>query len=246
MNIKMNYVGISTFVLTIDDKFRIGVDPALKNKEETKKRLVDPVYNEDTFKNINLWLVTHSHVEHLDQKGIDVIEKDTPFYAPSIVKDIALKNELNYTQMYLGVPKSIEFEDYNIVIQPMPAFKATGLIGKMIKQGMGYRITILKDDEEYNIYITGNIVLTDELITMFTNNCKGGANVFIPFLGATKYFNKRVTLNIKETREIAKYIHAKNTIAIHIDDCTHYNSDREEVKKYFNAPLPGEEINLEV
>ncbi len=71
MKIEMNYVGIAKFTLKIDKKFKIGIDPSLLPSKDVEKRLIDPAYEKNTFENINLWLLTHSHWDHIDKMGIE-------------------------------------------------------------------------------------------------------------------------------------------------------------------------------
>jgi len=83
MQTLFNWPGGATFVLTIGN-LKIACDPVLCSKGTVQdffwfksERLEQPVYSEDTFRDVDLWLITHKHLDHLDDKGLEQIKPKT-------------------------------------------------------------------------------------------------------------------------------------------------------------------------
>lgn len=76
MSISFTYCGVACGVISIDDKFYIGIDPDLSPKG-TKVQFKgfisekhNDVHNDTTLLNkVNIWLITHNHQDHLDDIG---------------------------------------------------------------------------------------------------------------------------------------------------------------------------------
>jgi N-acyl-phosphatidylethanolamine-hydrolysing phospholipase D len=82
MEILFHWIGGATFVMTIGN-LNIACDPVLCERGKIQdyfwfksKRLEEPMYDEKTFSNIDLWLITHNHEDHLDSIGLSKIESD--------------------------------------------------------------------------------------------------------------------------------------------------------------------------
>jgi N-acyl-phosphatidylethanolamine-hydrolysing phospholipase D len=83
MKISFKWIGGATWILQIDN-LKIACDPVLCEEGHIQdykyfktKRLNNPVYDKADFKNINLWLLTHNHEDHIDPPGFKMINKDS-------------------------------------------------------------------------------------------------------------------------------------------------------------------------
>ncbi|HVN70663.1 MAG TPA: MBL fold metallo-hydrolase, partial [Desulfomonilia bacterium] len=80
-NLSFKWVGAATWVLAVDD-VKIACDPVLCPKDTVQnyalgmkgKRRTEPAYVDKDFQNVDLWLITHNHEDHLDQRGLMVID----------------------------------------------------------------------------------------------------------------------------------------------------------------------------
>ena len=82
MKLELNVVGGATWVLNVDNKFKIACDPVLAPigteysfKFFKSERIKAPIYDDSTFENVKIWLVTHNHADHIDEWGIKRIIK---------------------------------------------------------------------------------------------------------------------------------------------------------------------------
>jgi L-ascorbate metabolism protein UlaG (beta-lactamase superfamily) len=79
MEVEFQSIGGATFVITIGD-LKIACDPVLCAKGTIldffwfkSRRVESPVFDNTTFKDVDLWLITHNHADHLDDAGLSVI-----------------------------------------------------------------------------------------------------------------------------------------------------------------------------
>lgn len=79
----INWIGGATFILSIGN-LNIAVDPVLCQKGTVQdyfwfksERIEQPVYSEGDFENIDLWLITHNHEDHLDSIGLSKISSSS-------------------------------------------------------------------------------------------------------------------------------------------------------------------------
>ena len=85
MKISIFNVGGACCLLRIDDTLTIGIDPFLspagtvtEGRFMTSKRLSSPAYIEEDWRAVDLWLITHGHFDHLDDKGLRCVSRTVP------------------------------------------------------------------------------------------------------------------------------------------------------------------------
>ena len=76
MKVELCWVGAASIIIKINDELKIGLDPALIKKNEIihfkkfeSQRLIAPVYKKEDFNDVDIWLLTHGHLDHIDIVG---------------------------------------------------------------------------------------------------------------------------------------------------------------------------------
>ena len=218
MSISFTYCGVACGVISIDDKFYIGIDPDLspKGTKVQFKGFVsekqNDVYNDTTLLNkVNIWLITHNHQDHLDDIGRNYMrEKIVISPNEKIIKDLLCSNSiiLNWND-----EKKFTIDEYQITIKAIPAYHASNFIMQVIIGKVnGYQISIIGPSETKVLYFTSD-------------------TIFYPKLGAVKSesFGGPFTMNLKMLNQLTNLLHPKNTYPIHIDDYSHYQTTKKEV-----------------
>ena len=97
MSILFTYCGVACGVISVDDKFHIGIDPDLSPKGTlvqfngfVSKKQTDVNNDKKLLDNVNIWLITHGHQDHLDEVGKGYL-KDKTVITPNrkITKDLS-------------------------------------------------------------------------------------------------------------------------------------------------------------
>ena len=101
MEIIFYWIGGATFILSIGD-LNIAVDPVLCEKGTVQdyfwfksKRIEQPIYTEKDFENIDLWLITHNHEDHLDSIGLSKISNSSKIISNKNSSKILQENGKN-------------------------------------------------------------------------------------------------------------------------------------------------------
>jgi L-ascorbate metabolism protein UlaG (beta-lactamase superfamily) len=254
MKLKFYQVGNSTYTLSIDDTVKIGLDPALEGAGTSLgfgiTRKTEPVYTNETFNNVDFWLITHLHGDHIDDLGMSKMEKKLPIIThTNYVKKFKKNNFTSVIGLAWQEVTEIKVQDYIIQIKAIPAYHGhSKLVVGLMKKVNGYMIKIMHKSESKLIYI-GSDTVFNELV----KNALGkmdNIDLFIATAGEAKaplpVTKKPITMTIQEVEEFSNWLNAKKTIISHIDDYSHFRSKREDIKAEFIAPLNGEEINIEL
>lgn len=236
MNIKFELVGISNFILDIDGKFKIGCDPILA-AEGTKydvqgftlERVKGPVYDENTFNNVKIWLLTHLHPDHLDELGFSKIESDSYVVSNKNCEPVvANHNKLTYLEW--KETTTFEIDGYKINITAVPAFHGMDESAIQIMGNVnGYLVELNHENETKTIYMTSDTVFKDEVIEFLKNK---KIDILIPNLGAiySTMQGGPFTMNISMLNQFINKLNPKLTLPIHINDFAHYETSFDEVK----------------
>ena len=86
MSISFTYCGVACGVISVDDKFYIGIDPDLSSKGTlvqfngfVSKKQTDVNNDKKLLDTVNIWLITHGHQDHLDEVGKGYLKDKTVF-----------------------------------------------------------------------------------------------------------------------------------------------------------------------
>lgn len=242
MEIAMNLVGNATFTITIDNTVKFAIDPALDVEGSPLGfgiyRKKGPVYNENTFEDIDFWLLTHAHLDHIDAPGVKVIEENTPIIAaPSCQKTLQKFNINNNHVEYLDWQEQIRFEkgDYTVDIIAIPAYHGYGkLVVKLMTRVNGYVLRIKKGSNEKVMYITSDTVYNQQVVAAL----KGvQADILIANLGEAKaplpVTRKPITMDLQSLQQFAQLTKAKFVLPLHIDDYSHFQTNKKQVEAVY-------------
>ena len=239
MKIKFKWIGGATFILTINDKLKIAVDPVLCKKGSVQdyfwfksKRLENPVYDESDFSNIDLWLITHNHEDHLDDIGMTQIKNESTIISNknSIkkLKKNGIKNPvlLNWKQSVI-----YKIKDLKIEIEAIPAIHGINPLSALLAGKVnGYFLTVSSKNEIFRIYITGDTVYKNKIIHTLKNK---EVDLMIPNMGAAKQGSwiMTLTLNTKMLKKMISKLQPKLIIPVHYGTFEHYVEPVEKIKK---------------
>lgn len=237
MNIEFKWVGGATWIMNIQG-LKIACDPVLcpagtiqDYKVFKTKRLNDPIFTEDDFEDIDLWLITHGHEDHLDKPGLSRIKQGS--------KVVTHKNALGRLRkiekvetivLETGERTSFEIKNLRINIEAMPAVHGANPIGALLAGGVnGYWITISTNEESLSIYITSDTVSHSKVIQALQGR---HVDLLIPYMGGAKSWIGTLTLTAKMLIRIMKIIKPKFCIPVHFGTFSHYVEPISEVEKY--------------
>ncbi len=172
MKIKFKWIGGATWILQIDN-LKIACDPVLCSagtiqdyKYFKTKRLNNPVYDESDFKNVNLWLLTHNHEDHIDKTGFEKINRDSVIISHKSLRTLFNKDLFTGLRFLTRDQVSeFSFEDFNIKVKALPAIHARRkLLGRAVGNGNGYLLDITGKGFQYRVFITGDSVYSKSII----------------------------------------------------------------------------------
>ncbi|EAC7182303.1 MBL fold metallo-hydrolase [Listeria monocytogenes] len=237
MLIKMYYVGASTCLFDIDEKIKIGIDPVLspkghkihfKNFESI--RIKSPKYTEPIFKNIDIWLITHSHKDHLDSLGVKAINKNSVVLCDKKTISSDLIHTNNIRVLGWGDTYEVEKDNYSIKITTIPAYHGNSLISRiLVGKVNGYLVEISNESQNQKLYFSGDTVYHKDIIRSLPD----GIDILIANLGNVRSedIGGPLTMNLEMLDIFIKSLHPKKVIPVHIDDFSHYETSILEVQQ---------------
>lgn len=260
MDIRFKWVGGATWVLWVDD-IKIACDPVLCPKGTVQnykyfktKRLDEPVYTGDDFKDMDYWFLTHDHEDHIDEAGIEVIDP-----ASSIIGHMQVMHHFkgrgfhhcktllwNETVYYRN-------KDYRITVKGVPAIHGWNpFFGRLVGDGNGYYITVSKGDECFTLYITGDSVFRPDVAGIVG---KAPLDLVVANVGAAHVGDGllskiigRITNCIDDVKKMTQVLRPRHVIPVHWGTFSHYTEgvDPSGWKHIHGAVLfkPGEEKYL--
>lgn len=239
MELNFKLVGCSTWVIDIDNKFKIGCDPALAEKG-TKyiykglktSRVKSAIYDKATFDNVKVWMLTHGHFDHIDEKGLKVIKSGSKVVSHNnCAKILKGRENLDVTYLKWHEIKTMEVGEYKIEIEAIPALHGDNLLAKVLMGGVnGYLITVSHLSEKKTIYVTSDAVFTEEIVTTLKNK---KIDIMIANLGQakSKMIGGPFTMNVEMLNEFIKALNPIITLPIHTDDFEHFETTKSDLAK---------------
>ncbi|MEI7474190.1 MAG: MBL fold metallo-hydrolase [bacterium] len=239
MDFNFNLIGCASWTLEIDNTIKIGCDPGLAPKGTSyiykglkTSRVEAPVYDETTFENIKLWLLTHDHFDHLDELGLSKIENGAQVISrKNCTKLLKKRNDLDVTYLEWNEAKTIEINDYNIKVKAIPAVHGMNFIAKLLMGDVnGYLVTITNKEETKTIYVTSDTVFRNDIIETINNR---KIDVLIANMGQakSKMFGGPFTMNTEMLHKFKEELKPTMTLPIHTEDFAHFETSRAELKK---------------
>ena len=251
MNIKFLHVGVATCILDIDGKVKIGIDPALAPlnhkivfKTFDSVRIKSPKYQETTFKDIDIWLITHPHEDHIDSFGKEVISSVSTVICDNNTKNSTILNDKKLNILQWGEDYLFSKADYSIKITAIPAYHGNSWISRtLVGKVNGYLLEISDSFCKKYIYFTGDTVYHKNILQRLPNKI----DILIANLGNVRSENLGgpLTMNLEMLNFFIRNLNPDKVIPIHIDDFSHYETSRIDVQQAGIAVIPvGKWITL--
>jgi L-ascorbate metabolism protein UlaG (beta-lactamase superfamily) len=189
-----------------------------------------PIYAEDDFDNVDLWLITHAHEDHLDAIGITKISPESEVVCNRTAHKTLTKNGLKKLAMLnWHQQKTYRLKGFEVTIEGIPAIHGVNpIVALIIGKVNGYLISIKKGSESATIYVTGDTVYTRSIKKALHGR---GIDLMIPNMGAASEGSwlMTLTLNAKMLKRIVKDLHPKKVIPVHYGTFAHYTEPKESV-----------------
>jgi len=262
MKFDFKWIGGATWLLTFNGT-AIACDPVLCPRGTIQdyfyfktSRLNSPEFDNSDFENIDLWLLTHNHEDHLDNEGLKHIEKTSVIVTDkSLKKRIKRKEYPLATHLSWGEEKEFIINQFKIKIISIPAIHAKRRIfSPLIGNGNGYILVISDSKSSCRIYVTGDAVY-DERIIQYTGlehidivianagSAMIGDSILSRIIG-------RVTNNSNDILNLNSDLRPGNLIPVHWGTFSHYAETvkPETFRKYSNTRFlnPGETVKIQV
>ncbi|MFZ4056519.1 MAG: MBL fold metallo-hydrolase [Ferruginibacter sp.] len=229
MNISFQWIGGATFILNVGD-LKIACDPVLCEKGTVQdyfwfksKRLEEPIYETTTFNNIDLWLITHNHEDHLDTIGLSTIHSNCTVVSNGNASTVLKKSGISdLTILDWYNTKQFSINGYTIKVEAIPAIHGVNPVSAFFAGKVnGYYLTISKGEEIFNCYITGDTVYKNKVIQAL----KGKAiDLLVANMGAAKAGSwiMTLTLNASMLKKMIQVLQPKMVIPVHYGTFEHY------------------------
>jgi L-ascorbate metabolism protein UlaG (beta-lactamase superfamily) len=238
-DIKFKWIGASTWILSIDN-LKIGSDPVLCQKDTLQhyrffktKRRTEPNYESKDFENIDFWLLTHEHEDHIDAYGVTKIEPESKVYANSNLKKwLKLIYATNVDYLKWGEKKIFEKENLKVTIEAIPCVHASNYIAaKLAGSVNGYWLTVEKNKSKIQIYVTGDTVNHQKVKTFLKGR---NADIMIPNIGAggLDKFGGPYTFTANQFMDFEKTVNPKIILPVHHKTFSLYKESIEKLYAY--------------
>ena len=238
MEIIFNWIGGATFILSIGN-LNIAVDPVLCEQGTIQdyfwfksERIEQPIYNKNDFANIDLWLITHNHKDHLDSIGLSKISNSSKVISNKNSSKILQENgKYELTVLNWEETKEFNIKDYKIVIKAIPAIHGVNPLSALLAGKVnGYYLTVSKGNKKIRVYITGDTVYKDKVIKTLENK---EIDLLIPNMGAAKQGSwiMTLTLNSKMLKKLISKLNPEIVIPVHYGTFEHYKEPVDVIQK---------------
>ena len=239
MQLELNIVGGATWVLNVDNKFKIACDPILAPvgteynfKFFKSKRVKAPIYNDSTFNNVKIWMLTHKHADHIDELGIKrILKGDYVVCRKDLQNLLKKKGNKNIITLDWHENQIIKIKGYVIGVQAIPAFHGKNCVARALAGKVnGYLLTIDGGKTKKVIYVTSDTVFDKKIIKSLE---KHRIDVLIANMGEvkSKMWGGPLTMDISLLNMFIKELKPKKVIPVHIDDFSHYETRIEILKE---------------
>jgi len=252
MKMKFTLIGNSCWILDIDGEYMIGCDPALapagtvnQVKGRSIKRKIGPEYNDDEITAVDLWLISHSHFDHVDDLGIRKIKEGADVVCHKNVLSVLRKRkDLNIRPLDWRQTTEFYEENFRIKITAVPAFHGKGIWGKMMVGTLnGYLVTINKGQDTKTVYVCSDTVYSKQIVRFMA---KKSIDLMIPNLGSiySAIPGGPFTMNMAMLEKMESELTPQMVLPIHINDYSHFETRKPDFAPKWKILENGESMDL--
>lgn len=238
VKIQFKPIGGATFILSIGE-LKIAVDPVLCKKGTIQdyfwfksERIQAPVFNESDFIDVDLWLITHNHEDHLDESGLSVMSSGSVVVSNmNSVKKLSQKKFEQLVILRHKQSRTIQLKAYTIKIEAIPAIHGINPLSALFAGRVNaYYLQISNERENVSIYITSDTVYKKRIIRYLKDR---KIDVLIPNMGAAMQgtWVMTLTLNAEMLKKIISEFNPMHVLPVHFESFKHYYEPIEKVKE---------------
>ena len=238
MDLTFQWIGGATAIVSLEN-LKIAIDPVLCPKGTIQdyfwfksKRIEEPIYSKNDFKDVDIWLLTHNHEDHMDELGLKMIASATHVISnKNSIRKLDKKGLTHHTVLQWGKKKIYQIKGYTIEVEAIPAIHGVNPISAFFAGKVnGYLVTISKDNEHKTIYFTGDTVYKNKVIKALNER---KIDLLVPNMGAAKQGSwiMTLTLNVKMLQKMIAKLNPKIVIPVHYGTFEHYNEPVEKIKE---------------
>ena len=258
MKLNFKWIGAGCFTLEVNDQLKLACDPCLGPKGSLydfkffkSSRIKDPVYEPSDFKDVDCWLLTHQHEDHIDNKGTKYLMTDVKKIAQrDMSKWLAKEGVKNVDTVAWGEDRKIVKNDITINVQAVPAIHGSNMLSSFFAGKVnGYWLTITSGEECKTVYITGDTVCNKKTEQFLGNRV---CDVLVPNMGEVlkDRFGGPLTLNDEMLDHMIDCLEPLAVLPIHFGCFSHYSSKFPNVNIYHKALVqktePGKSLELTI
>jgi L-ascorbate metabolism protein UlaG (beta-lactamase superfamily) len=128
-------------------------------------RLENPVFDASLFRNIDLWLLTHDHLDHLDPDGARVIGNSSAVYCPEHqAKRIRQNHGIFASEVGWNQSARMTGNGWEVFVRAIPAFHGTNpLTAAFAGNVNGWLVRLRKEEKQLVVYVTGDTFFTGQV-----------------------------------------------------------------------------------
>lgn len=238
MDIEFKWIGGATWILKTEG-ITIACDPDLTPSGTVEsaglfkvEKLVDPVYDEHDFDNIDLWLITHNHFDHLNKPGLAIIKPGSRVVTHhNALSPLQKIDGIECIPLTHGEKTSHETNGVTIEVEAMPAIHGVNPIIARLAGGVnGYWISMKSSNEEKSIYIPSDTVAHRKTLKALEGR---SVDLLIPNMGAAKKgtWVGTLTLSAKMLKTMIDILSPKLCLPVHFGTYSHFLEPITEVEK---------------
>jgi N-acyl-phosphatidylethanolamine-hydrolysing phospholipase D len=257
MKFSFKYVGGATWILRVG-AVKIACDPVLCPAGTVQdylwfksKRMIEPVFDESDFEDVDLWLVTHNHEDHLDLAGADrVHSKSVAVTHTNAISTLWQTGSTDVRPLKHGEWTDFSIKGMNIRVEAIPAVHGVNPVSAWLAGGVnGYWMTVSDGDEQRSIYIPGDTVIKRRVLTALRDR---KADLLIANVGAAKKGSwiGTLTLSASMLKRLMKLLDPAVTIPVHFGTFAHYAEPIDVIQSWNDEAVrilsPGETVRFDL
>ncbi|MBN1883183.1 MAG: MBL fold metallo-hydrolase [Deltaproteobacteria bacterium] len=262
MKVHFTWVGGATSIITVDG-LKIATDPCLAPAGTVQHyawfksvRKNDPVYAPGAFDDVDLWLITHGHEDHLDAKGVTAVRPGALVVTDETAREALEGAGVDDLRILSpGEHTTLEKKGFSIFVEAIPMVHGTlPPVARLAGDGNGYLVEITGDESRFVFYITGDSVPHRRVRRAIAERT---CDLFIPYVGEARVgrglraaLMGGLTMNMKMMGRLKRLISPRVTVPIHYGTFSHYAESVEAVRKAAGEGTtllePGETVEIPV